>query len=659
MIKLNYRTEIDGLRAIAVLGVIFYHAEFFFFENKIFTGGYIGVDIFFVISGYLITLIILKELRSTDKFSLTNFFFRRAKRILPALFFVIFISIFFAWLYLTPKNFSEYSNSIISSIFFYSNYFFYFQGLIYNSEDSLLKPLLHTWSLAVEEQFYIIFPIIIIIFYKNIKNNLISFFSISIILFFLISIFFTYTNSALSFFASFSRFWEILFGSLLAVLEIEKKNLTFKFSKLLPYVGFILILFSLIFFDKNTLHPSYLTLFPVFGVFFIIKYVEKDQLIFKILNFSILSKIGIWSYSLYLWHYPIFAIARNRGKELSEFDKLELIVVTLLLSIISFYMIEKPFRKINFKKIYVLIIPIFIASISFVYFNYLSKSTNGFEDRVHVILKNISREILWEKNHDDEGVCFDRVDEFCNFNPNNEQTLIVIGDSLMEVIASDLKKKVEDFNFIPINRAGCIYLPNVKKLYINSLKEKENCTLSSKIRINDLINSKKNSIIIIGGELTKHLTENNNLYKYESINNNSVIKNFMSSLIELSKNNYVILIYPIPSFKFDITKKIMNEVPKGTFKATEYLNNNPFTSNYDEYVRENSFIIEKFNKINHKNLFKIYPDEIFCDKIDEKKCFPHKGKNIFYSDTTHFSSMGAEKFNEFVLKKIKEITAKN
>ena len=155
-----------------------------FYLIKILTGGFLGVDIFFVISGYLITFLIIKEYFISEKLSLKNFYFRRAKRILPALFFMIFVSIFFAWMYLTPENFIQYSNSIISSILFYSNYFFYFEFLEYNAENSLLKPLLHTWSLGVEEQFYIIFPIFFLLSFKLLKNNLIFNYAIILIFFF-------------------------------------------------------------------------------------------------------------------------------------------------------------------------------------------------------------------------------------------------------------------------------------------------------------------------------------------------------------------------------------------------------------------------------------------------------------------------------------------
>ena len=192
MIKLTYRPEIDGLRALAVVSVIIYHLEFFFLESKVLQGGFIGVDIFFVISGYLITSILIKEVSLKGKFSLLDFYERRARRILPALFVTISISIFFAWKYLIPSFFIQFVESAISSVFFFSNYFFYFEGLIYNNQESLLKPLLHTWSLSVEEQFYIFFPISLILINKFLNRKFFLFFILSFILSFFLLI---YTRS--------------------------------------------------------------------------------------------------------------------------------------------------------------------------------------------------------------------------------------------------------------------------------------------------------------------------------------------------------------------------------------------------------------------------------------------------------------------------------
>ena len=183
--KISYRPEIDGLRAIAVLAVVFYHAELNFFDIKPFEGGFIGVDIFFVISGYLITSIILKEIKTTGSFSFSYFYERRARRILPALFLVILFSIPFAWSFLLPLNFIEFSKSILYSLGFSSNFYFYHSGIQYAAEDSLLIPLLHIWSLSVEEQYYIFFPAVLIIVYKYFKKYLLY----VLILGFLLSLF--------------------------------------------------------------------------------------------------------------------------------------------------------------------------------------------------------------------------------------------------------------------------------------------------------------------------------------------------------------------------------------------------------------------------------------------------------------------------------------
>ena len=170
--KLTYRPEIDGLRAIAVGAVVLYHSQISIFGEKVFKGGFIGVDIFFVISGYLITSIILKELITTGSFSFKYFYERRIRRILPALLLVMLVSLPFAWMYFIPSSFIDFSKSILYSLGFSSNFYFHYSGQEYGAIDGLLKPFLHTWSLSVEEQYYILFPIIFLVTFKYFKKYL-------------------------------------------------------------------------------------------------------------------------------------------------------------------------------------------------------------------------------------------------------------------------------------------------------------------------------------------------------------------------------------------------------------------------------------------------------------------------------------------------------
>jgi len=167
--KLTYRPEIDGLRAIAVGAVVLYHAQINILGQQTFKGGFIGVDIFFVISGYLITSIILKELITTGSFSFKYFYERRVRRILPVLLFVMLVSLPIAWMYLLPSNLLEFSKSILYSLGFSSNFYFHYSGLEY-SVEGLQHPFLHTWSLSVEEQYYILFPIVLLITFKYFKK---------------------------------------------------------------------------------------------------------------------------------------------------------------------------------------------------------------------------------------------------------------------------------------------------------------------------------------------------------------------------------------------------------------------------------------------------------------------------------------------------------
>ena len=288
--KLNYRPEIDGLRGIAVLPVILFHAGF-----SLFQGGYVGVDIFFVVSGYLITSIILKDLE-TNNFSFLNFYQRRARRILPALIVILLISLTFCFI-LPPDDLKNFCKSIISSLTFWSNFQFSFESG-YFATPSEYKPLLHTWSLSIEEQFYITYPIFFAFFYKINKKLLL--FLLTFIL--IISLFFSqwggninfsypylekklffYSETFLStFMMPFGRVWELAVGGVSSILLNYHFNFfDFKNNKyrtillnILSFVGIILIFFSIFFLSKYTPYPSFYTLLPTIGTMLLILFCQ-------------------------------------------------------------------------------------------------------------------------------------------------------------------------------------------------------------------------------------------------------------------------------------------------------------------------------------------------------------------------------------------------
>ena len=214
MMKINYRPDIDGLRALSVIAVIFYHAGFNFENYYLFEGGYLGVDVFFVISGYLITSLIVKELMTTSKFSFINFYQRRARRILPMLLFIIILFIPIAWVFLLPNSLIDFSNSIFFSTFFTSNIFFNINGHEYGNTLSITKPFLHTWSLSVEEQFYILYPFFLVFCFRYIKKWLI--FILIIISFLSLSLaeFGSINFSLSNFYLLPTRLWEIFCGAI-------------------------------------------------------------------------------------------------------------------------------------------------------------------------------------------------------------------------------------------------------------------------------------------------------------------------------------------------------------------------------------------------------------------------------------------------------------
>ena len=325
--------------------VIFYHAEFIAFGQKWLAGGFIGVDIFFVISGYLISRIILTELIGSGSFNFAHFYERRARRILPILLVVIITTLPFAWTWLQPTALVEYSQSILSAVFFGSNFFFYTVSTEYGAADALLKPFLHTWSLGIEEQFYLVFPLVLLFAARFLKGH----YALLMWGFLIVSLYsatqLVVSNKELNFFSPVSRFWELLAGALLAYLECKKGRPEHGLAtQMMPLAGLILVMAPIIFFDDATPHPSLLTLIPVAGVAMIIGFSNGKDPVGALLGTKPFVAIGLISYSAYLWHFPIMAFGRIRNASPDNYDRLEWIGGTIALSVISYFLIEKPFR---------------------------------------------------------------------------------------------------------------------------------------------------------------------------------------------------------------------------------------------------------------------------------------------------------------------------
>jgi peptidoglycan/LPS O-acetylase OafA/YrhL len=333
---MKYRREIDGLRAVAVLPVILFHAGF-----SVFSGGYVGVDVFFVISGYLITSILISELEQ-GTFSIARFYERRARRILPALFFVMLVCMPFAYMWMMPSQLDEFAQSIFAVVFFLSNWLFW-EETGYFGTAAELKPLLHTWSLAVEEQYYLLFPVFMLALWRFGRSWVFVCVS-GIALFSLILSEWGWRNEPdINFFFTFSRFWELLAGSICAFLTVVKK---LKSSNMLSSFGLVAIVFAIFSYDSSTPFPSVYALVPVIGTSLIILFGRQGTWVAKLLSVRGLVGIGLISYSAYLWHQPLFAFARIRSlAEPNHVVMGGLAVTALLLAWGTWRWIERPFRR--------------------------------------------------------------------------------------------------------------------------------------------------------------------------------------------------------------------------------------------------------------------------------------------------------------------------
>mgnify|MGYP000010433901 CR=1 FL=1 len=511
-----YRKEIDGLRALAVLPVILFHAGF-----APLRGGFVGVDIFFVISGYLITTIIADEIER-GSFSLIKFYERRARRILPALFFVMLCTLPFAWFWMLPNELTQFSETLIAVPLFYSNILFYLTSGYFETASEL-KPLLHTWSLAVEEQFYVLFPLFLLFSWRRLDKKQIILLLILLALTSLLTAQWgSLTHPSFTFFLLPTRSFELLIGSLISLsINPQKisKSISQPFRKYLSIVGLLLIVYAIVSFNEKTPYPSLYTLIPTLGTGLILVFSSSQDIVGKLLGSRLFVGIGLISYSTYLWHQPLLAFARLKiFSELTGTNLFIIISSTVLLGYLSWRFIERPFRDvktISLKKFTGLVVglaAIFVGTGLYGYKNegllsrfpveaQLYVQNNDFnnwyipvrKDQCHLQDINLTKHA---------GICYE-----------NKRPLIAIwGDSHASALYPGLKKLQEQYSFgvTQLTAAGCPPLSdidtltrpncdliNTKNLQDLSLANPDVLILHSawKYANNDLIQSKLNDLL--------------------------------------------------------------------------------------------------------------------------------------------------------------------
>lgn len=345
--SISYRPEIDGLRTVAVCSVLLYHLKIPVEGGYVLPGGFLGVDVFFVISGFLITSLIRKEWTETGGFSIANFYERRARRLLPALFGVILASLAAATLILLPSAMIDFLNSIAASIFFVSNMYWYFAQQAYGATDGLYQPFLHTWSLAVEEQFYLLFPLLYMLLLRRLPQRLLAVALVAMVLGLFGAELMTKTNFALSFFWLPSRIWELLAGAALAHLLMSHSGCgrSWRVAPLLPGVGLALILASLVGMNLHWHHPGFGTVGAVLGAVLVIWFAAPGEPVTRLLSSRPFVLIGLISYSLYLWHYPIFSFGRMLRATPGPADWIVWLVLSFGLAILGYRLVERPYRQ--------------------------------------------------------------------------------------------------------------------------------------------------------------------------------------------------------------------------------------------------------------------------------------------------------------------------
>lgn len=619
---MKYRPEIDGLRAVAVIPVILFHAGF-----ETFGGGFIGVDVFFVISGYLITSIIIEDIEN-NRFSLSHFYERRVRRILPALFLVMLASIPLAWMWMLPNQMKEFSQSLVAVSVFASNFFFWIKSGYFDSAAEE-KPLLHTWSLAVEEQYYLVFPIFLLIAWRFGKIFVCS----TLLAVALVSLGLTewgWRNiPSANFYFIPTRAWELLSGSFAAIF-VQKYGV--RANNPASIAGLCAILSAFFFFDRSVPIPSTYGLMPVTGVVLLLLFAESNTFAAKILSKKALVGIGLISYSAYLWHQPLFAFARIRNNgEPSSSLMLLLSIVAIILAILTWRYVEQPFRtgKKFFQKRYSIFCAAALGAFFFVAIGLLGH-LGLFESAMGSRYSQLAKQY---GGYEYAGVGWGWIEEV------EKPAYLLVGDSHAKQYYGSLQKKLDRVSMYA--HPACLSLPNLVNQYDGQNIQRKDCINFHQKYLDYLDKSPSIKRIFITHRWEKNLYDlSTSRLLGKAREDHEARQVFIDNLLKLisllPKRVQITVIGDVPS-----ARAAGPNMKKGFIHCKVVVSEGECQLTYPRAMREGIWIntlLAELEKREARLLF-FDPGKALCNT---KECMIVRNGTLLYSDHAHLTKHGAD-----------------
>ena len=624
---MKFRKDINGLRAIAVLSVVLFH-----FEPELVKGGFVGVDIFFVISGFLMTSIVFTKLEK-QQFILISFYISRANRIIPALLLVVAVLTIALPLVIPIPDYQEFLKRAVSALLFVSNNYFYSLGGYFEA-DSQFNWLLHTWSLSVEWQFYIFFPLFALALHKlSGQRNLFLCFLLLLLTSFFVGVIYSFSDSSFGYFMLLTRAWELLAGSLVYFIGLNKIS---KESKVLEYFGLSLILISILLVDESTPWPGYMALLPVIGTCLVLL---SQQYTSRLTGNPIFQKIGLWSYSIYLWHWPLVVL--GQFIDLPYWTIVGL-VASLVLGWTSYSFVESRniFSYSIFRLPNKLTAPFVVAaSCAFIVVNFVASKqlAEVYPEKVTPYVMGLHYVNKGEQRYPEKGKIV-----HINKNAEKKPSYLMIGDSNAAHYAYGMST-VDNRHFLLSWVSSCLNLPDyTTKPYAVWMDEKweKQCKNNYK-KIYDY-----EDIDII---LAQHWYQSSGLvcissecsFDLANVSYLDVLKHQIEKLISLvgeQRKLYIVGFVPAPKYSVvNCMRKIVNTVCERV------------SSEFSPERLEINNVINQLSS-NYSNVYFINPFDAICN--EENRCSTViDNKNLFF-DEGHLSQFGSRVMWEYISTKL-------